>query len=243
METGEPQTQRSFTIKPYHPPPPKHPSDYDPPPWKRGGTHLKFDQQPSPFPPAPANWPVSAPAPTPAPNQAPLPAPLPAARPSPEESRPATGTSTRSTFSEPRKESSDPPPPSSASSLTPQPGETDRSYAARRLAECQTQVACLRADADAHVAVLTRLDAEIEDVQRAENALHRRKEEEIAQAVREINARYSREAERLGDRVRHLVAQKEGEVGALRRNARAVEKGEVKMRSLQTLMELDDDSS
>jgi hypothetical protein len=128
------------------------------------------------------------------------------------------------------------------SSMTPQPAENDKDWAARRVPEIQAQISVINRDSEARMVLVSKLEQEIEVVKNEANAMQLRKDQEIAQALREIERRYEREYEMLRGRQSELGGKREEETELLRRNTRQVAKCERKMISYQALVDLDNDS-
>jgi hypothetical protein len=131
---------------------------------------------------------------------------------------------------------------------TPQPGaggqtnENDKAWASRRVPEIQAQIQALKRDSDTRIIMITRIEQEVQDVKKQDGTLYQAKQEEIAHVLREIEKRYEREHELLRKKEETLNESKESELEGLRRNARQVERNEKKMKTYQTLVDLDGDS-
>jgi hypothetical protein len=134
------------------------------------------------------------------------------------------------------------------SSATPQPAtmaqvsKNDKEWASRRVEEIQSQIQGLQGERQLRIMEITRIDQQLEDVRKQDSELHRQKAEEISRVLREIETRYEREHELLKEKQNTLNASKEIELDGLRKNERQVERNEKKMKSYQTLVDLDDDS-
>jgi excinuclease UvrABC ATPase subunit len=131
---------------------------------------------------------------------------------------------------------------------TPQPAtnapthDHDKMWASRRITEIQVETQTLKHDNDTRVIIIHQIEKEVSDVKKQNSELQEQKQEEIARVLREIEARYKREQEALVEKRNSLNEAKEREMEGLKENARQVKMNEKKMKRLQALVDLDDDS-
>lgn len=125
---------------------------------------------------------------------------------------------------------------------TPITDETEKAWLSSKVQKLQSDIEALKREDEARLANIRSIDQQLDNLAKDSGGLQRMKEEEIARVLREIEDRYRREYEGLNQKQYELGGAKESEVAALNRNLRQITKNEKKMRSYQTLVDLDGDS-
>ena len=125
---------------------------------------------------------------------------------------------------------------------TPITDETEKAWLSSKVQKLQSDIEALKREDEARIANIRSIDQQLNNLAKDSGGLQRMKEEEIARVLGEIEDRYRREYESLNQKQFELDGAKESEVAALNRNLRQIMKNEKKMRSYQTLVDLDGDS-